>query len=96
MTKPHDYADDTDDGNDHKNDNDTGSTPDRTWNDPRQPLTLGFVTLYDFSCHAWVCLRPQKRSRQKILEDVLHCFSLERFLAQLHPPNDTILVLYLA
>ena len=30
MTKPHDYADDTDDGNDHKNDNDTGSTPDRT------------------------------------------------------------------
>ena len=45
MTKPHDYADDTDDGNDHKNDNDTGSTPDRTWNDPRQPLTLGFVTL---------------------------------------------------
>ena len=49
MTKPHDYADDTDDGNDHKNDNDTGSTPDRTWKDPRQPLTLGFVTLYDFS-----------------------------------------------
>ena len=49
MTKPHDYADGTDDDNDHKNDHDTGSTPDRLQNDPRQPLTLGFVTLYDFS-----------------------------------------------
>ena len=45
MTKPHDYADDTDDGNDHKNDNDTGSTPDRTWNDPRQAFDLGFCDL---------------------------------------------------
>ena len=61
-------------------------------------MVYGNYDLYDLwsICHAWVCLRPQKRSRQKIFEDVLHCFSLNRFLAQLHPPNDTILVLYLA
>ena len=55
-----------------------------------------YISIFGFNHHAWVCLRPQKRSRQKILEDVLHCFSFNRFLAQLHPPNDTILVLYLA
>ena len=37
MTKPHDYADDTDDGNDHKNDNDIGSTPDRPGTTPDSP-----------------------------------------------------------
>ena len=54
------------------------------------------LSIFGFSHHAWVCLRPQKQSRQKILEEVLHCFSLNRFVAQLHPPIDTIFVLYLA
>ena len=55
-----------------------------------------YISIFGFSHHAWVCLRPQKQSRQKILDEVLHCFSLNRFVAQLHPPIDTILVLYLA